>query len=109
MGYPRRLEPKGVKHALSQIPPRIKQRFTRFLKQNKCYASYTTYFCEKYSLTANLYHQLIITAFFWGDAPQGWGYRLNIATMWNAFQQLKFKPLKMSAQKLPTIHANKSP
>ena len=91
MGYPRRLEPKGVKHALSQIPPHIKQQFTRFLKQNKCYASYTTYFCEKYSLTANLYHQLIITAFAWGDAPQGAEFWHDIDAEWRSYCQFIYE------------------
>lgn len=85
MGYPRRLEPKGVKHALSQIPPHIKQQFTRFLKQNKCYTSYTTYFCEKYSLTANLYHQLIITSFAWGDSLQGADFWHDIDAKWRSY------------------------
>lgn len=85
MGYPRRLEPKGVKHALSQIPTHLKQHFTRFLKQNKCYASYTTYFRVKYPLTANLYHQLIIIAFNWDDPPQGGKFWYDIDAKWKSY------------------------
>ena len=73
MTYSRILKPKDIKYVFSEIQPHIKQHFFRFLKQNKCYASYTAHLNRICPLASTKSSQLINAAFTWGSTPQGGG------------------------------------